>query len=249
MSMKVRDLLPTSNPETVLPQRPAGEVTTNPLRVLAMLAVTVGCAPAAVLAEQPSSARLPELGGVVAAALTEPAPQTGPTHATPQRCPYHFDSDMPGRTFCVYRGAVFGRGGKVCATDVVVIWSSLASRAPVRGGPTAKASTPNREVYLGFVTDPELVVLAVVDPRQRNRAELVGYTLGGADAPQRLAGRMRLPAVHPGSADVLSMDVRDPRHFHIGSCAFASYSGTFLGMIRPRSQMATSVDSFGMPRQ
>ena len=121
-----------------------------------MLAITVGCAPAAVLAEQPSSAQLRELGGVVTAALTEPAPQTGLTHATPQRCPYHLDSDRPGRTFCVYRGAVFGRGGKVCATDVVVIWSSLASRAPVRGG--------------------------------------------------RLAGRMRLPAVHPGSADVLSIE-------------------------------------------
>jgi hypothetical protein len=85
------------------------------LQVLVMLAIAVGCAPAAVLAEQPSSAHLPELGEALTAAFTEPAPQTRPAHATPERCPYHFDSDMPEATFCVYQGVVFGGGGEVCA--------------------------------------------------------------------------------------------------------------------------------------
>jgi len=225
-------------------QPPAGDVTMSTLRALAMLAIAVGCPPAAVLAGQPSPAQLQELGGMVAAALTEPMPQTGPAHATPERCPYRFDSDMPGATFCVYRGAVFGRAGKVCATDVVVIWSSLASHAPASGGPAENASASNREVYLGFVTDPELVVQAIVDPRQSDRAEMVGYTLGSEEALQPLAGQMTLPAARLGAAEVLSMDLREPRRFHLGGCAFASYSGTFLGMIRPPSEMTTSVDPF-----
>jgi hypothetical protein len=217
------------------------------LRVLAMLAITVGAPQAAVLAEQPSSARLPGLGRVVVATFAEPAPQTGRARAVPKRCPYHFGSDMPAATFCVYRGVAWGGAGEVCATDVVVIWSSLASQAPVSGGPAEKALASNREVYLGFVADPELVVRAIVDPRQGDRAEMVGYTLGSEEAPQPLAGQMTLRAV--GSADLLSLDLRKPRRFHPGSCAFASYSGTFLGMLRPPSETTTSVDPFIVPRQ
>jgi hypothetical protein len=216
----------------------------NALRALAMLAITVGCAQAAVLAEQQPPARLPELDGVAAAAFAEPAPQTARAHAVPERCPYHFGSDMPAATFCVYRGVAFGGGGEVCATDVVVIWSSPASQAPVRGGPAEKASASNREVYLAFVADQELVLRAIVDSRQGDRAEMVGYTVGSEEAPQPLAGQMTLRAVRLGSADVLSMDLREPRRFRPGSCAFASYSGTFLGMIRPPSETTTSVDSF-----
>jgi hypothetical protein len=212
------------------------------LRVLAMLTIAVGCAPAAILAEQPSSAQLPELGGVVAAALTEPAPQTGPAHATPASCPYHFGSDMPAATFCVYRGVAFGGGGEVCATDVVVIWSSVGSQAPVRLGRAEKASGSNKEVYLGFVADPELVLRAIVDSRDSDRAEMVEYMLGTEEAPQPLVGKMTLRAVRLGSADVLSMELHEPRRFHPGSCAFASYSGTFLGMIRPPSKTTTSGD-------
>lgn len=255
--MKVRDLTTASNPETVHPTAiveetmrrehlcrvpAAGDVTMSTLQVLATLAIAVGCAPLAVCAEQPSSARMREPGGVVAAALTEPAPRTGPAHASPESCPYRFDSDMPAATFCVYRGVAFGRAGEVCATDVVVIWSSLGSQVPVRRGPTGKTSTSNREVNLGFVTDPELVVGAIVDPRQIDRAEIVGYALGDEEAPQALAGQITLLAVRPGSGDVLRIDLRKPGRFHIGSCAFASYSGTFLGMLRPPSEMTTSVD-------
>jgi hypothetical protein len=82
---------------------------------------------------------------------------------------------MPAATFCVYGGVAFGDGGEVCATDVLVIWSSLVSQATASGS--------NSEVYLGFVADPELVVRAIVDSRQGDRAEIVGYTLG--------AGRLR----------------------------------------------------------
>jgi hypothetical protein len=219
------------------------------LRVLAMFAITAGYAPGAALAEHASSGQRPELAGVVAAAFTKPAPPTGPAHVTPESCPYHFDSDMPAATFCVYQGVAFGGGGEVCATDVVVIWSSLASPAPASGGPAEKASASNREVYLGFVADPELIVRAIVDPRQGDRAEMVAYTIGSEEAPQPLAGQLTLRAVRAGSADVLSMDLREPRRFHPGSCAFASYSGTFFGMLRPPSETMTSVDPFSMPRE
>lgn len=225
----------------------AADVTMNALRALAMLAITVGCAQAAVLAEERAPARLARLGGAVAGALAEPRSDRAVT--APASCPYHFGSDMPAATFCVYRGVAFGGDGEVCATDVVVIWSSLASQASVSVERAEKASASNREVYLGFVADPELVVWGIVDPRQGDRAEMVGYTLGSEEAPQPLAGQMTLQAVRLGSADVLSMDLREPRRFHLGSCAFASYSGTFLGMLRPPSETTTSVDPFIVPRQ
>ena len=210
--------------------------------VLAALAITTSSAQGAVLAEQPVSAQLPAMGGVMAAAFTEPVPKAGPAYATPESCPYHFDSNMPPATFCVYRGVAFGDAGEICATDVVVIWSTLASQAPASGGPGEEASASTREIYLGFVDDPELVVRGIVDPRQDDRAEMVEYTLGGGEAPQPLAGQMTLHAVRRGSADVLSIDWRAPRPFHPGSCAFAAYSGTFLGMIRPPGETTTSVD-------
>jgi hypothetical protein len=216
------------------------------LLALAALAIAASSAPAAVRAEEPSSAQLPEPGGV-AAAFTEPAPQTGSAHADPESCPYHFASDMPAATFCVYLGVAWGSAGEVCANDVVVIWSAVASQAPVSGGLAESASAPNREVYLGFVADPELVVQAIVDPRPGNRAEMVGYTLGDEEALRPLAGQITLGAVRLGSADVLSVDLREPRRFRPGGCAFASYSGTFLGLMRPPSD-TTSADPFVLPR-
>jgi len=222
MPMKVRDVMTTSNPETVHPKGMLAFVST--LRALAMLAIAVGWAPAAARSAPPSSAKLSELD----------APAEG--------CPYHFDSDMPADTFCVYRGVAWNGAGEMCATDVVVIWSSVASQAPASGGPAVEASASSTEVYVGFVADPELVVRAIADPRQGDHAEMVGYTLGSEEAPQPLAGQITLRAVHLGSADVLSINLREPRPFHPGSCTFASYSGTFLGMIRPPSERTASVD-------
>ena len=57
----------------------------------------------------------------------------------------------------------------------------------------------------------QLVVRAIVDSPQGDRAEMVGYTLGGEEALQPLAGQMSLRAVRLGSADVLSMEFREPR--------------------------------------
>ena len=239
--MKVRDLMTTSNPETVHLKDMLAVV--SALGAIAILAIAVGWASAAALAAQPSSAKLSELDGMASAE----APQTGPPHATAESCPYHFDSDMPADTFCVYRGVAWSSAGEVCATEVVVIWSSVASQAPVSGGPTEEASASSTEVFLGFVADPELVVRAIADPRQGDRAETVEYTLGSEEAPQPLAGQITLRTVHLGSADVLSIDLREPRPFHPGSCTFASYSGTFLGMIRPPSETMTSIDPFIRP--
>jgi hypothetical protein len=204
------------------------------LLVLAAWTIITSSAQAAALAEQPSSSRRPELSGV---AFTASAPQTDPLHDPPESCPYHFDSDMPAGTFCVYRGVALGGGGEVCATDVVVIWSAWQGRAS--DAPGEKEPPAGREVYLAFVADPEPVVRAIVDSQQRDRAEMVEYTAGSAAAPQPLAGEMTLRAVRRGSADVLSMDLREPRRFHPGICAFVAYSGTFLGVIQPPTETTT----------
>jgi hypothetical protein len=155
---------------------------------------------------------------------------------------------MPAATFCVYRGVALGASGEVCATDVVAIWSAFASQAA--GVERAKqVSAAPREVYLAFVAHPETVLRAIVDSRRGDRAQMVGYTLGNETASRPLEGQMTLRTVRLGSADVLSMDLHEPRTFRPGSCAFASYSGTFLGMIQRPSQTTTSRDSFVVPRQ
>lgn len=214
---------------------------------VAGLAITTSSAQAAVLAREQAPAQPAGLSGVVAAALAEPRRTRADT--PPARCPYDFGSAMPAATFCVYHGVARGSAGEVCATDVVVIWSSLASQAPGRAGAAETATQSNRDVYLGFVADPELVVLAIADPRHGGRADMVEYTLGSDAAPQPLAGEMTLRAVRLGSADVLGMDLYEPQRFHPASCAFASYSGTFLGVIGPPSDTTASVDRLDAPHQ
>ncbi len=98
--------------------------------LLAALAIATTCAPAAVVATERAPAPVARLGGVVAAALS--GSQGVRPESAVASCPYHFDSDMPAATFCVYEGVAFDGGGEVCATDVVVIWSSLAAQALVR---------------------------------------------------------------------------------------------------------------------
>lgn len=213
--------------------------------VLFALALIAPAAQAAALAGEWTPAKLANRGGAVTAAPAEPQ-AGGPAAAAPANCPYHFRSDMPAATFCVYRGVALRGGGELCATDVVVIWSSLAT---ANGPREDAASASDREVYLGFVADPELVVRAIADPRQGDRAEMVGYTLGREDAPLPLAGQMTLRAERRGAADVLRVDLREPLRTQPGSCAFTSYSGAFLGMIGPPSETAGSVDPFVVPRQ
>ena len=201
---------------------------------LAALVIGTRYAQAAVVVEEQAPALAARRGGLLAAAL--PEPQGEPSDNAPASCPYHFTSDMPAATFCVYRGGAFTSDGQLCAADAVVIWSS-----------TERPSGLSREVYLAFVANPELVLRAIVDSRQDDRAEMVGYVLGTNEAPQPLAGRLTLHTMHPGSADVLSIDLHEPRLVHAGGCAFASYSGTFLGMIRPPSA-TTSVDPVIIPQ-
>ena len=216
--------------------------------ILAALAITISSAQAAVLAEERAPARLARLGGVVAAALEEPHSDRADT--APARCPYHFGSDMPAATFCVYRGVAFAGGGEVCATDVVVIWSSLASQAALSVEREDNASAPNGEVYLAFVADPGLVLRATVNSRQGDRAKMVGYTLASDQPQQALAGSIALRTMRlrsSGTADVLSIKLRDPPRLSAGSCAFASYSGTFRGVIQPPSEKQISADIFVGP--
>jgi hypothetical protein len=152
------------------------------------LAFATGLVQAAALAEERAPAATARVSGVVGVALA--APQRGWSDTAPASCPYRFGSDMPAATFCVYRGAAFDGGGEVCATDVVVIWSSFDSRAAVSIERATKASGSNREVYLAFVTDSELVLRAIVDSRRGDGAEVVDYTLGDGNASQPLAGSM-----------------------------------------------------------
>jgi hypothetical protein len=156
---------------------------------------------------------------------------------------------MPEATFCVYRGIASDGRGEVCATDAVVLWSSFASQSAVGVERAKKVSASHREVYLAFVAHPELVLRAIVDPRRGDRAEMVGYSLGSEGASQPLGGRMALRAVRPGSAEVFNIDFHEPRSLFPGSCAFTTYSGTFLGMIQPRSETTASFDPFLVPRQ
>ena len=99
-----------------------------------------------------------------------------------------------------------------------------------------------REIYLGFVTDPGLVLRAVVDSRHRHRAEMIEYTLPRNETPQPLVGEMALRTVAIGSsgtADILTISVRESPQFHPAGCALASYSGTFVGVIGPPIETGT----------
>jgi hypothetical protein len=154
---------------------------------------------------------------------------------------------MPADTFCVYQGVALDGGGEACATDVVVIWSSFAPLRAVNRE-HAKRAPPRRAIYLGFVANPDLVVRAVVDPRRNHHAEMVGYALSAEEGSEPLAGQMTLRAVRRGSADVLSMEVREPKRFHVGGCALSSYSGTFLGVMQRPSVTNTSGEINGKGR-
>ena len=213
--------------------------------VLAALAIT-GSAQAGVLAAE----RLPARNRVGATALAPP--ETDRAHAAAASCPYQFDSEMPSETFCVYRGNAFGSSGEVCANDAVVIWTSFGSPLQVSAGLAEEEPGSNRVVYLAFVADPELVLQAIVDARRGDRAEVVAYTVGNDETSQPLAGQTTLRAVRLGSsgtADVLSMELREPRRVLHGGCAFASYSGTFIGVLRAPSEAETYADTAIAPRQ
>jgi len=51
------------------------------------------------------------------------------------------------------------------------------------------------------------------------------------------------------AVDVLSVELRGPRRFRPAGCAFASYSGMFLGVIHPPSETDTYVETSVAPAQ
>ena len=208
------------------------------LKPVVGLVIATSCAALTVVAQPPSSAQLPN-----SAAFIEMAPRVGAVNVASESCPYQFDSDMPQSTFCVYKGVALDGDGEVCATDIVIMWSTWP--LPVGGAPTDKAPGSPRQLYLAFVADPEPVMRAIVDPLQRNRAELVEYSSAIDELPQPLAGALTLRAAHPGS--VLNMDLREPRRFSPGGCAFASYAGVFLAVMRPPNGTSISAGSPASP--
>jgi len=67
------------------------------------------------------------------------------------------------------------------------------------------------EIYLGFVTDPGLVLRAVVNSEYGHRAEVVEYTLPRNATPHPLVGETTPHTVvleSSGTADMLSINVR-----------------------------------------
>jgi hypothetical protein len=202
-------------------------------------------------ADERASARQPRLAGFMAAASTESQPQTHYALAAPTTCPYHFASTMPSFTYCVYRGVALDRDEQVCATDVVVIWSRFGSQTAVDFAAEG-APGPAREVYLGFVADPDLVLRAIADSWQGDHAAMQSYSMGRNEAPRPLAGEMTLRTVGLGSsrtADVLGVELREPQRFRPGDCAFASYSGTFIGVIGPLNRTEPASDASSKSRQ
>ncbi len=156
-------------------------------------------------------------------------------------------SDMPSATFCVYRGVAFDHGGEVCATDIVVIWSSMGSRSRMN---------VQREVYLGFVTDPGLVLRAVVDSQHDHRAELVEYTLSGNETSRPLAGETTLRTAIPGSSgmvDMLSIKVRESPEFRcssgfVGCELFLTHQSPGAARRSPRDRRENHASQRRMPR-
>jgi hypothetical protein len=204
------------------------------LILLALTVVTIGRCFPAVLAAERSQARERTLRTADTTSTTPFAPARGGGSALPASCPYDFGGETPASTFCVYQGAAFGRGGEVCASDAVVVWSS--ARGPLRMTVQAdKGGIPARQVHIAFVDASEIVLQAVVGASQTDRAELVGYTTGDEQVAQPLSGTVTLRPRQPGASravDVLEMEVKGPRPFRPGNCALASYSGEFVGVIR-----------------
>lgn len=148
------------------------------------------------------------------------------TTARSSGCPYDFASNMPAATFCVYRGVARDADGAVCAENVMMIWSTFDGT--VRDS-TTSARSGTRELYVGLVADPEIVLRGTVAPQAPNMAQLAGV-----DAPKSAApiGQLQIRAVSEKS-DVVSMELRSSETLSREHCDLASYSGTFIGLLHP----------------
>lgn len=157
----------------------------------------------------------------------------------PASCPYHFRSDMPAATFCMYRGVALGSDGAVCANDVVAIWSSFALEAVAREDGTKKTRGSEPGVHLAFVAEPEIVLRAIADSHQGDHAVMVGYTLG-SNRPQPLAGTITLQI---GAPSVLRLELATSGRSGVAGCALASYVGAYFGLLQPEAEAMVAADA------
>jgi hypothetical protein len=150
----------------------------------------------------------------------------GPVFTTRvDHCPFSFLRGMPPGVFCVYDGVAIGQDGHACGERATVIWSRLAPEFTADAGPEAG------DVYLGFVTSPDLTMRGIVDPSAENRAEMADYTLGRGQRV-RLWGSAEIRSAIGGDEDteILSLRIR-PAAFGFDACAFTSYDGAFVGVL------------------
>jgi hypothetical protein len=139
-------------------------------------------------------------------------------------CPYDFRSDMPRGEFCVYRGRVFAPDGALCSADAVMIWGTHRMRA-------RRAAEEARDVFVGFVDDPSLVLHAVAT--RRTVGLLTGYSLNGDSAQTPVGGFTTLGRQMSGQ-DAMTLRLRPPVALEIDDapCDFSSYRGVFIGVMR-----------------
>jgi hypothetical protein len=152
--------------------------------------------------------------------------------ATVVRCPFNFQHGMPPGVFCVYDGVAIGSDGQACSDRVMVIWTRLAPEFNADGG-LDDAVSERFDVYFGFVTSPDLVMRAGVDPGAESSATIIDYTLGHGRprVPLRGTAELRFVQVSGGEGtEVLSLRIRRPVLVP-GTCAFTSYDGTFVGVM------------------
>lgn len=146
------------------------------------------------------------------------------------RCPYRFDSVMPADTFCVYRGVARAQDGRVCDSDLVIIWSGFKD-----------ADKQPSSVYLGVIGDEELVLHANVDTHDADgmRADVTAFTGTGRDTPGHLRGAVNLrPSASATNADKLELQLSDAHLPADDDCQLSEYSGKFMGVIGPTAETA-----------
>jgi hypothetical protein len=129
----------------------------------------------------------------------------------------------------VYDGVALGPDGQVCADPMLVLWSQLA---PQHGPYRHRREASDSDVYFGFVTSVDIVVRAGIVLGAEHRVRILDYTFGPDGLPLVLQGFAETHiAGGPHGIETLSMRVTPPLDAG-GACGFASFDGTFLGVLR-----------------
>jgi len=168
-----------------------------------------------------AATRIVALSALVAAVLGHASSTRSPA-TDDHGCPYDFLSEMSAGEFCVYRGEASAASGRICDDDAVVIWSTHASDSPLD-------DTPPRDVYVGFVDAPSLLLHALAVHPTRSR--VVDLRAASGEEPTPLDGLMTLG----GSADgqTLTLQLRAPLRATGGwrACGPERYRGVFVGVL------------------